>query len=185
MGLELLLDIFPQVRREHPQAELHLYSSMKVYNDAAGDREFVPLYDKLRALPGVTYFGSQPQPILAQAFRRASVLSYPNVFPETSCIVVMEALASGMHVVTSDMGGLAETGMGFASHVSTGGTFMSIEQYVARYMELLGGVLKDWQGDPLAFAATHFRQVTAMNQQCTWGIRAAEWARMIATLATK
>ena len=105
-GLDLLLDVFPAVRRAVPGTELAVFSSMQVYHvPAARDTaEYGHLYGRCVQIDGVEYFGSLPQPELAEALRRATLLAYPNDFAETSCIAVMEAMAAGLRVVTSRLG---------------------------------------------------------------------------------
>ena len=107
-GLEVLLSAFPEVLIEFPEAELKVFSSMKVYQqDERGDA-FAPLYKRCRTTPSVHYVGSVPQPRLAEELKAATILAYPNTFAETSCIAVMEAMAAGLHIVTTDLGTLPD-----------------------------------------------------------------------------
>ena len=106
-GLDVLLSVFPEVRREHAEAELHVYSSMKVYQQEEAGDKFRYLYERCRATAGVRFFGSIQQPALARALTSATMLSYPCTFAETSCIAVMEAMAAGLFVATSDLGACA------------------------------------------------------------------------------
>src|SRR6185503_20342115 len=55
-GLDVLLDLFPRIRKACPDAELHVFSSMRVYGVTAADdqAQFDVLYRKTRALEGVT-----------------------------------------------------------------------------------------------------------------------------------
>ncbi|HEY3381279.1 MAG TPA: glycosyltransferase [Vicinamibacterales bacterium] len=109
-GLELLLDWFPRIRESCPEAELRVFSSMRVYGMAeAEDRQlYGHLYEKA-CQPGVELLGSVAQPGLAREYRRARLLAYPNVWPETFCVTVAEAQAAGCPVVTSTLGALPET----------------------------------------------------------------------------
>ena len=109
-GLDILLDIFPRIRRRMPDAQLDIYSSMQVYGvDSAEDEAaYGHLYRKSDQ-PGVTLKGSVSQDDLAKALLKAGIMAYPNHFAETSCIAVMEALAAGIPVVTTSLGALPET----------------------------------------------------------------------------
>lgn len=109
-GLEPLLLAWPHILQAVPEAQLHICSSMKVYDpDGKTDVEFGPLYEKAKSLPGIHYHGSLSQAGLRSVAQKCRVLAYPCVFPETSCIAAMEAMAAGCVVVSTVLGALPET----------------------------------------------------------------------------
>lgn len=118
-GLDALLLSFPSIRKALPGATLRVFSGFSIYGADKPD-EFTALYEMARTLPGVEYVGPVPQPELARAMAEVDIWSYPCVFPETSCIAAMEAMASGSALVTTAMGALPETTMGFANIVNWG-----------------------------------------------------------------
>ncbi|MFQ5751126.1 MAG: glycosyltransferase family 4 protein, partial [bacterium] len=109
-GLELLLRLFPKIKRLVPDAELHVFSSMQVYQQSQEEdtQQFGHIY-KLAEQPGVLLHGSVGQKELAKELIKCKVFAYPNIYPETGCIAAMEALAAGCAVVTSRLGALPET----------------------------------------------------------------------------
>ncbi len=107
-GLELLLKAWPIVHDALPQAELWIFSSMQIYRTEDSDEQR-QLYEQARTLPGVRYQGAVGQAELREATQQCRVLAYPCVFPETSCITAMEAMASGCAVVSTALGALPET----------------------------------------------------------------------------
>jgi glycosyltransferase involved in cell wall biosynthesis len=178
-GLNVLIHLFPEVHREFPGAELQVFSSMKVYQqDERGD-EFAPLYHQCRQTPGIRYVGSVAQPRLAEELKSASILAYPNTFAETSCISVMEAMAAGLLVVTTDLGALPETMAGFGTMVAPPAGPAGVNSFVQSFLESLKGILRDRANDPAGFAAARFEQVEAVNADCTWRTRAAQWEESI------
>jgi glycosyltransferase involved in cell wall biosynthesis len=177
-GLDVLLDVFPAVARDYPDAELRVYSSMLVYHEDERLDPYGALYHRCRATPGVRYAGSVAQPELARQMRDVSILSYPNTFAETGCIAAMEALAAGTHVVTSDLGALPETTMGFATMVA-GGAAADRSAFASAYLGQLRAALAQRRQDPAAFAAARFEQVRQINASCTWDVRAEEWERAV------
>lgn len=180
-GMQFLRDVFPPYRMANPDATLDVYSSMAVYMEGEDEdrRKFSGFYDALAAVDGVSLVGSLPQPELAQRLRGSHVLAYPNAFPETSCIAVMEALAAGLRVVTSDLGALPETCEGFARlvpidvDIDEGNASIHVKggnAFVEAYTEALA---KPYSGECL------FDQVQHMNNHHTWAVRARQWADVL------
>jgi len=110
---------------------------------------------------------------LAEQLRAASVLAYPNTFAETSCIAVLEALASGCRIITSDLGALPETTAGFARLIPINGDSAG---YLNRFIDETVGVLQEFAAADTAGAERCLRrQVEQINQHSTWPVRAQEW----------
>jgi glycosyltransferase involved in cell wall biosynthesis len=109
-GLDILLKVFPEMRRQVPDLRLNVWSSMQVYNwsEAQDRRVYGSLYEAA-AQPGVSWHGGVPQPELLKHLGSCGLLLYPNTYEETSCIAAIEAQASGMVVVTTARAALVET----------------------------------------------------------------------------
>lgn len=177
-GLKLLPDIFRPYHAANPDAALEVYSSMAVYlEDTWQDHyKFGQIYEAVSATDGAELIGSLSQPELAQRLRGAHILAYPNAFPETSCIAVMEALAAGLRVVTSDLGALPETCEGFARLVPID---IDIDDTNASIAVRNGSAYTDAFVHELMRAtyttAGLYDQVVHMNTHHTWRVRAKQW----------
>jgi glycosyltransferase involved in cell wall biosynthesis len=180
-GLNVLAAVFRPLHEEFPDAELQVYSSMNVYHVPPESDQFGALYERCRSLPGARYLGSIPQQELATALRGVTILSYPNTFAETSCIAVMEAMAAGAHVVTTDLGALPETTLGRATLVPPMKD-NDASAFGSHYYQVLRSVLNTWRENPAAFAAAQFEQVREINAACTWSVRAIEWESALRSL---
>jgi glycosyltransferase involved in cell wall biosynthesis len=175
-GLHHLLEIFPAIKSMHPEAVLKVFSSMAVYpkHEEFDTGMFKAGYDALRAMDGVEYIGSLPQPALAERLATSHILAYPNIFPETSCIAVMEAMAAGLRVVTSDFGALPETTDGWADLIHL--DFKDQAAYVRNYthaLDLNCRYPSDYYGGDL------YEQVVHMNRHHTWSARARQWSEYL------
>lgn len=175
-GLDRLIAAFPRIRAAFPGARLEVYSSMAVYGVAGGDDRYAELYARCRQTAGVDYVGAIPQPRLARALKRVTCLVYPNTFAETSCIAVMEAMAAGCLVVTSDLGALPETTAGMAELVAVPA---GAAAHVSAFAAAVVGVLARHHVDDGAEARLG-AQVEHANATLTWETRAAEWRAFLA-----
>ncbi len=106
-GLEVLLEMWPRVKTAVPEAELEIFSSLKTYG--ADEDPYTPLYDRARALPGIHYRGSVGQEALREVASECRAMAYPCIFQEMSSVAIMEAIASGCAVVSTDIGVLPES----------------------------------------------------------------------------
>lgn len=118
-GLDVLLELWPQIRAKVPDAEL-VYCYPDVYDAVADQQPAVAEHrDKIRALadqPGVQRLGALPQPGVARLLCESRVWAHPSwasladqPFCETSCIAAMEAQAAGCYVVAASWGALKDT----------------------------------------------------------------------------
>jgi glycosyltransferase involved in cell wall biosynthesis len=170
-GLEILLQVFPEIRRRVNQASLDVFSSMEVYGWNIEDdlKAFGAVYGAADQ-PGVQWRGSIHQSALLQALGRTGLLLYPNTFDETSCIAAIEAQASGCVVITSAKAGLNET----VAHGETGicidGDPRS-ENYQRQFIETACALMRNEDLFRRMSAAARVRAF----QRYSWNSIAREW----------
>jgi glycosyltransferase involved in cell wall biosynthesis len=179
----VLLYVFPRVRETFPGTTLDVFSSLAVYQVAAKDDPFGPLYDRARATPGVTLRGSIPQAELAAELARADILAYPSTFAETGCIAAMEALAAGLDVVSSRLGALPEATMGFGKLAAIDPVVLADEAFSARYLDVLIGALDSRDRARAEWEVERAAAARAIRDEGTWSARAIEWERLLVELA--
>ena len=184
-GLDILLEVFPRIRLAVPGTRLKIFSSMKVYQvgEAEDESEYGWLYRQCQEMEGAEYVGSIPQSDLACELRSILVLAYPNTFAETSCIAVMEAMASGRWIVTSDLGALPETTAGFARLIPIEEDW---EVYKERFVEEIVRVLRAYTALDTTNTETHLRrQVEYVNHEYNWSNQARKWVKWLSSIQTK
>lgn len=113
-GLQFVPKIYLELKKLHPELELHVFSGMNIYDadqpyrgpEAAQYQQLVPVLQKL---PGCCIHGNVRQRELAREYMKSSVYIYPNVIFETCCITAMEAQAAGCPIVAGRNSALPET----------------------------------------------------------------------------
>ena len=183
-GLKLLLDAFPRIRAALPETTLRVYSDMRTYRlTPEEDRaNFGALYERCRQTPGVEYIGSIAQPALAKALREVWLLAYPNNFPETSCIAVLEAMAAGCRIVTSRFAALPETTGGFADLVDMpvkANGYLKEDDYLKLFVEAVVGALNQMRAQPDVVEGHLWKQVGFVNEVYCWPRRARQWTEWL------
>jgi glycosyltransferase involved in cell wall biosynthesis len=120
-GLNVAVELFPEVRKSVPDAELHVFYGFNTIDKIV---ERLPVGDEKReklireskavrhlceATEGVILRGRKSQREIAREFMESKVWFYPTSFRETSCITAMEAQAAACTPVTTELAALKET----------------------------------------------------------------------------
>ena len=170
-GLRLLPDIMENINGSKPIDDclkLEVYSGMAVYQGR--DDHYEGLYKTLQR-PDIAHVGNVSQTILAERLKKCSYLLYPCLFPETYCIAVLEAMAAGLHVVTTDSGALLDTlhSFGFVAKEHDQEKDVLMKRFLAAFEYAVDckNPLLRWE------------QVQYVNQYCTWRLRAEKWRELL------
>jgi len=132
-GLAVLLLIWPEIRKEFPQATLSICYGRETWNTIS-DEAFEFIITKINEYKdiGVTEHGKVGHLELAKIMQNTSVWSYPgNVqcYGETFCITAIKCQAAGCIPVTTRIGALNETVHPEAPSSSNITSIESIQEY--------------------------------------------------------
>lgn len=112
-GIEHLLKMWPEILKEVPEAELHLFYGWNTYDEmvarGARDGKFKSMLMPYLKQPGVYEHGRIGHKALVKEFQKSGIWAYPSHFEEISCISGMKAQAAGCVPVVTDYAALTET----------------------------------------------------------------------------
>jgi len=108
-GLEILVPVFEKLAEIHDDIHLDVFSSFKIYGWDDADKQFEPLYEKIRQHPKMTYHGFVPNDVLKDHLNKSHIFAYPSIWYETSCRAMLEAMSAGLVCVHSNLAALPET----------------------------------------------------------------------------
>jgi len=154
-GLDTLLYLFPFMKEEIPQLELHIYYGFDVWELAVRQRSNSDEIKKMEEIkkamkqPGVFYHGRIGQKELAIEQLKSSLWAYPTTFTETFSITAVEAQRAGCPVIASNYAGLQTTVGDSGILIGNGNYGESLtkeyrERFVAECIDILTN-RKKWQ----------------------------------------
>lgn len=108
-GLNILVPVFEKLCEKYDNIELDVFSSFNIYGWGERDKHFEEIFEACRNHPKINYHGSVDNKIIRDSIAESHILAYPSIWPETSCIVLMEAMSAGMLCVHPNYGALYET----------------------------------------------------------------------------
>ncbi|MFA7408392.1 MAG: glycosyltransferase [Anaerolineaceae bacterium] len=109
-GLELAVPIFQQLAKTHQNIHFDVYSSFDLYGWPSRNEPYQALFKTIEDDPNMTYHGSVSNGEILEALKKSHFFLYPCIWPETSCLAMIEAIACGVISIYSAWGALPETG---------------------------------------------------------------------------
>lgn len=136
-GLKHLVELFPLIKKQVPEANLVITSDYTLWGAEPENEEFIEYF---RRIGGVTFLGKIPRSELVKHQKESVVMAYPCDYDENFCISALECIAAGAVPVTTSIGAMSTT---VADHgvVITGdpGTISYTEKFVEAVVEILKG----------------------------------------------
>jgi len=108
---------------------------------------------------------------IREQLMKTHIFAYPAYFEETSCICLIEALAAGCSVVSSNLGALPETSLGFARQY---GFIPDRQKHIIRFAQELKETIDEYRAGK--FDATE--QVKKVNDYYSWETRVKDWIKL-------
>ena len=141
-GLVHLLKVFKNLNLEN--VELNVCSSTIIYGKKFDDqlgKKYENIFNECKNTKNVSYSGFLENKKIIELLKNMHIFSHPSIWPETSCISAIEAMASGCEVVTTNLGALYETCSPFATFVGFDRNFDNLEK---RYSKALLKSIKNY-----------------------------------------
>lgn len=99
---------------------------------------------------------------------------YPSIFEETSCVSALEALASGVHVITNNFGALYETCAEWPVYVNYSNDFLQMALDTASAIEVAANYLHE------NYIQDHLNEQQKFYKRFyNWKKRGIEWTQFL------
>lgn len=110
-GLLPLLELWPKIKKNIPDATLHIYSDINhEWTNSVALEQMNKIRESLRLYKdGIYYYGWVSKDILYQGWEKCEYWLYPCIFKETFCLTALEAALSKTLAITNNLAALENT----------------------------------------------------------------------------
>ena len=178
-GLEILVPVFEELANRHSDIHLDVYSSFSIYGWEQRDEPYGLIFDRCRSHPQITYHGAVSNDEVREALKKSHIYAYPNIWPETSCLSVIEAMSAMNLVVCPNYAALPETCSNFAMMYPWNENKNVHAVQFAHTLEAAINVIRKNNGKPdpyLDFQKNYF------DYFYNWDKRKGEWEALLRSL---
>jgi glycosyltransferase involved in cell wall biosynthesis len=181
-GLQILIPVFLELVKQHPDLELNVYSSFKLYGWEERDAQYEELYEICRNHPNIKYHGTVSNEEVREGLLNADIFAYPSIWKETSCLCLIEAMSAGLLCIHPNLAALPETGMGL--------TWMyqwneDIQAHAQSFYAVLAQGIDVMKNQREAIKADLALQKLQVDRVHSWEHKSQEWTALLQSLQQK
>ena len=187
-GLELLPRIIPLIQQRHPDAKFKIFSSMSLYGNVLDN--YVDLYQDLKLLKNVEYSAAVDQDELIQHYQESAFFIHPNIWEETFCVSMAEAMKCGCYPIITNIGALPEVATeNFSSIVPLEGTrttekYEVTDNFINKFAEVCCTALDYFDNDRTTYNQISKSASNHITQKCDWKKISKQWEKLITKITS-
>ena len=170
-GLVHLLKVFKDLNLKN--IVLNVCSSTIIYGkkfDSDLGKTYEDIFNECKNTKNVKYLGFLENNKIIELLKKMHIFAHPSIWPETSCIAAIEAMAAGCETVTTNLGALYETCSPFGTFVNFDRNFDNLEK---RYSKVLSNSIKNYWSDENQNKLRIQNEI--INTTYSWDVRSIEW----------
>jgi len=177
-GLDILYAAFDKLSETHKDIHLDVFSSFEIYGWPERNEPYKQLFENIDKHQAMTNHGFQSNEKVREILAEADVFAYPSVWPETSCLALMEAMSAGMLCVHPNFGALAETAANWTM-------MYQFHEDPNQHAGMLYGILDSMlKASKEAFSLQLQNQKSYVDIFYNWNNRKRQWIELIESLAS-
>ena len=187
-GLELLPRIIPLIQQRHPDAKFKIFSSMSLYGNILDN--YVDLYQELKLLKNVEYSAAVDQDELIKHYQESAFFIHPNIWEETFCVSMAEAMKCGCYPIITNIGALPEVATeNFSSIVPLEGTrttekYEVTDNFINKFAEVCCAALDYFDNDRATYNQISKSASNHISQKCDWKKISKQWEKLITKITS-
>ena len=193
-GLTPLPKIWKQVIKNHPDAKLKVFSSHNLYGEKnesyCKTQEHFDAIEELKTLSGVEYSPCINREELLSHIQDAAFFVHPNIWEETFCVSLAEAMSCGCYPITSDIGALREVSFNRGKYIpmigeSTTQGWKPSPKFINEFAQELSRCFDFFDKEPKTFyrATEDLSKIT--RDTYDWKKISKVWDELITSLTTE
>ncbi len=174
-GLNVLISAYKKLNLKN--VELNICSSTMIYGKKFYlnyETKFKDIFEECKNLKHAKFHGFVEHAKLINLLKKMHIFSYPSIWPETSCIAAIEAMAAGCEVLTTNLGALHETCSPFGKFVNFNKNLNILEKDFLNSLEK--SIQNFWSDENQKKLKQQHEEI---NKLYSWDSRKNEWINFL------